>query len=127
MRSPFENPKDRSSARLLIGSRGRVQQDVALDTDLLDQVKLALDEIHMLLLAFQDVQQQIPRYEVANTFAMGDGLTQIVKRLLLEQQIGTKDFLDGLADRDLIQSLHIGQAIEEQYALDRSQRVSCRR
>jgi hypothetical protein len=44
----------------LIGSRGRVQQDVALDIDLLDQVKLALDEINVIFLTLQDVPQQSP-------------------------------------------------------------------
>ena len=53
------NRRHRRSAGLLLGCWGGIQQDIALDTDLLDQVELAIEEVDMLLLAFQDPQQQI--------------------------------------------------------------------
>ena len=88
-------------------------------TDLLYQVMLTLDEINMLLFILQDVQQQIPRYEVANALAVSDGLTQIVEGSLLQTQIGTQDFFHGLANGYLVQPLNIGQPIQEQNALNR--------
>ena len=48
-----------SVARLLLGGRSGVQQDVAFDPYLLDQIELALEEVDVFLLAFQDVEQQV--------------------------------------------------------------------
>ena len=48
-----------SVARVLVGGGRRVQQDVALDADLLDQVELTIEEVDVFLFTFQDVQQQV--------------------------------------------------------------------
>ena len=74
------------------GAAAAFSSDVALDPDLLDQVELAFEEIDVLLLAFQDVQQQVARHEVAHALAIGDALAQIVERLFFQSQIGVAEF-----------------------------------
>src|SRR5437868_5733290 len=66
-----------SVAVVLLRCRGSIQQDVALDADLLDQIELAFEEIDMLLFAVQDLQEQVAGNEIAHAFAIGDGFAQI--------------------------------------------------
>jgi hypothetical protein len=112
-----------SVAAFLIRCRRRVQQNIPLDPDLLDQVELPIEEVHMVLLAFQDVQEKIARHEIADTLAIRYASPQIVERLRLKPQIGTQDFLDRLTDRDLVQPLHVWQPIKKQDALDQLVRM----
>jgi hypothetical protein len=59
---------------LLLRRRSRVQQDVTLDADLLDQIKLAVKEVNVFFFVFENVHQQVPGDEVAHSFAVGDSL-----------------------------------------------------
>jgi len=43
------------ASALLIGSSGGVEHHVAFDSNLLDQIKLTIEEVYMFFLAFQDV------------------------------------------------------------------------
>src|SRR5205823_1890451 len=57
--------------------------DVVLNSDLFDQLQLRLEEIDVLLLALEDLAEQVAGHEVAHPFAKGDRLAQLGHRLLL--------------------------------------------
>jgi hypothetical protein len=72
----------------LLGRRGRVEHYVAFDADVLDQIKLALEEIDMFLFAPQYFQQQVAGDKIAHTLAICDAFAQISQRLFLQCQVG---------------------------------------
>src|SRR5947208_6892656 len=98
--------------------RAGLQQDVAFETDAVDQLELGLDEIDLVFLTFEDVAEQVARHEIAHPFAMGDRLAQARNAGLLEPQIAFEDLAHILADQQFVEILQVGQAVEKQDALD---------
>jgi hypothetical protein len=58
----------------LLRRRSRVQQNVTLDANLLDQIKLTIEEVDVLFFVLENVHQQVAGDEVAHGLAIGDPL-----------------------------------------------------
>lgn len=72
----------------------------------------------MLFFRLQDVLQQVAADVVVHLLAMHDGFAQVLGRLQLQVQVALQHFLGVLADQQLAEVLQVGQAFEEQDALD---------
>src|SRR5438874_2114497 len=105
-----------SCRRLLC--RSGLQQDVTFEADPVDQLELGFEEIDLILLAFENIAEEIARDEISDPLAMRDRLAQSRKAGLFEAQIAFEDLAHILADQELVEILQIGEAIEEQDALD---------
>src|ERR1700756_433617 len=90
--------------------------DVVFEANLADQLQLRLEEIDMLLLALEDLAEEVAGHEVAHPLAVGDRLAQLGHRQLLEPHVALEDLRNGLADQQLVQ-FETGFAAEEQDAL----------
>ena len=71
----------------------------------------------MLFLAFEDAFEDLAADIVAHAFAMFDRVAQQGYRLLLHRQVGLEDFLDRLADLELVDRLEVGKPVQEQDTL----------
>ena len=70
----------------------------------------------MLLLAFEDLAEQVAGHKVAHPLAIGDRLAQLGYRRLFEPQITLEDLLHGIADQQLVR-FEAGFAAQEQKPL----------
>src|SRR5438552_2775226 len=68
--------------------------------------------------AFENIAEEIARDEISDSLAMRDRLAQPREAGLFEAQITFEDLAHILADQELVEVLQIGQAVEEQDALD---------
>src|ERR1700730_4291579 len=109
--------RDDTLSALSAGAR-RLQLDVVLGSDLLDQVELGLDEIHALLFFVHDFFEQLTRDVVFHRSAVRYRGAKIDQRLELQLEVAFKRFFDVLADQQLVEILKIRQALEKQNSLD---------
>ena len=84
--------------------------------DLLDQLQLRFQEINMLLLVVGEVLEQVFRHAIVDRDAKGGGLQVKGARGEFRIQVHLDDFLHGFANRQRVQLLHVGKAVEEQDA-----------
>src|SRR5690349_12605187 len=77
--------------RRLFGGAG-LQLDVVFEADPVDQTELRLYKIDVLFLAFEDMDKQITRYEIAYALAIDDRVAQPHERRLLKPQIAVEQF-----------------------------------
>ena len=93
------------------------------DADLFEQFELGFQPVDMLLLAGEDILEQLPRHVIADRLAVLDGITQVRLGAAFEPQIAAEDFLRVLADQQLAEILQVGKALEEQDPLDQLVRM----
>ncbi len=91
--------------------------------DFCDEFQLGLEEIDVLFLGLEDVLEQFARDVVTDRFTVGDGGLQVRVCLHLELEIALEAFLEMFADQELAEFLEVGQAFEEQDALDQLVRM----
>src|SRR5689334_7392134 len=106
----WQAPRSRRGAPLF--GRLRLELDVVLEAELLNEAELRLDEVDRLLLALEDVGEEIARRVVANAFGMRDRRAQVAQSLLLELQVAFEDLRHLLADEELVEVLEVGHALE---------------
>src|SRR5690349_9998901 len=87
-------------------------------TDGRDQVELGLEPIQMLLLAHEDVFDELAGAVVADLGAKRDALVEARDRIDLELTVELQLLRDGLADVDLVEALQVGNAVKIEDALD---------
>ena len=96
---------------------------IELDADLLDEVDLGLEEVDMAFLVLHQLLEQVLRHPVADALAIGRRLAVEVAGLIFRREVAFEDFLDVLADAQGIENLQVGEAVEEDDALDEAIRV----
>ncbi len=75
-------------------------------------------KVHVVLFGFEDLAEQVAGDEIADGLTMGDPLAQRRQGILLEPQIAFEHLLHAFPDHQFVEILQIGQAVEEQNALD---------
>ena len=101
---PVQQRRPRSAGRAPAQFAGGAL-DVVLQTHLVDQAELLLDEIDVLFLALLDVHQKFAGDVVLHGLAMGDGPDVHRVGLHLAPQIALQDFAYILADEQLAEIL----------------------
>ena len=96
---------------------------IELDADLLDEVELGLEEVDMAFLVRHQLLEQVLGHPVADALAIGGGLAVEVAGIVFGRKVAFEDFLDGLADAQRVEHLQVGEAVEEDDALDEAVRV----
>jgi hypothetical protein len=91
---------------------------VVLLAQRLDQAQLHLEEVDVLLGVAEDLAQQFAADIVADLFALDDAGDQGLAPADLDRQVAGQAFGHGLADLQLVQVLQVGQAFQEQDAVD---------
>src|ERR1700733_4391144 len=87
--------------------------DVVLQSHLVDESQLLLDEVDMFFLAFLDVHQQLASDEVSDRFAVCDGVVVERMRGHFALQIAQQDLFYILADEQLAEILQVRQSFQE--------------
>ena len=82
-----------------------MQLDVIFEPDTVDQPKLSLDKIDLVLFPVQHMAKQIAGGEIAHALAIGDRLAQTRDRGLFEPQIAFEHLAHILADQQLAEVL----------------------
>ena len=95
---------------------------IELDADLLDEVELGLEEVDMAFLVLHQLLEQVLGHPVSDAFAIGGRLAVQVAGIVLGRKVRLEDFLDGLADAQRVEHLQVGEAFEEDDALDERRR-----
>jgi len=113
IRLPLRSP---SAALDLLG-------EVRGDAHLLDERELRLDPVRVLLLALEDVLEELGRAVVPRLAALLDPPVQGTDRVALDLEIEPQHLGHVLADVDLPEALHVRQALEVEHALDEIVRV----
>src|SRR5271168_2890205 len=83
----------------------RLQLDIVLESNLLDQVQLSLDKIDALLFVLQYFRQQVARHVIFHRFAVRHRGAKIAERFQLQLEIALEHFFDVLADQQTVQLL----------------------
>src|ERR1700723_2319486 len=83
--------------------------DVVLQSHLVDESQLLLDEVDMFFLAFLDVHQQLPSDQISDRFAVCDGVVVERMRGHFALQIAQQDLFYILADEQLAEILQVRQ------------------
>ncbi|CAM2143657.1 hypothetical protein PT2222_150094 [Paraburkholderia tropica] len=104
---------DRADARLLI----------ILDADLVDQPDLGFEPVDMIFGVVENLDENLPRHEVANRLAIDDGFLTLRLRDPFELEIAFERLARALANQQLAEILQIGQTVEHEDALDQFVRV----
>src|SRR3546814_17810899 len=74
-----------------------------------DLLELLFEFVDMMLLAFEDVGEQVAAHIVAHALAMGDSVLEQRDRLFLKREVGLQYFLDRFADAQPAAQLEVGQ------------------
>src|SRR5262245_28453467 len=110
---------DRRTAALL----PELLREIGLLAELLDQAELRLEPVEVILLALEDVLEQVPRRVVSLGDAEGDRLVQPRDGVDLEIEVELELLRNRLADTHAAELLEVRQALEEEDALDELVRV----
>src|SRR3546814_9334273 len=71
----------------------------------------------MMLLAFEDVGEQVAAHIVAHALAMGDSVLEQRDRLFLKREVGLQYFLDRFADAQPAEQLEVGKPAQKEDAV----------
>src|SRR3546814_19810765 len=71
----------------------------------------------MMLLAFEDVGEQVAAHIVAHALAMGDSVLAQRDRLFLKREVGLQYFLDRFADAQPAEQLEVGKPAKKEEAV----------
>src|SRR3546814_21159715 len=71
----------------------------------------------MMLLAFEDVGEQVAAHIVAHALAMGDSVLEPRDRLFLKREVGLQYFLDRFADAQPAEQLAVGTPAQKEDAV----------
>src|ERR1043165_1301284 len=91
---------------------------VVLHADLLEQRELRFDPVDVLLLVLEDLFEEMACVVVVQLVRRDDVLVQARHRVHLQREIELELLRDVLADVDLAEALHVGDAVEEEDPLD---------
>src|ERR1043165_7161275 len=106
------------SGLLLVFQLADVVLRVKLHAELRDEIELRLEEVDVVLLVGHQLLEQVARDEVLHRIAVGRGLLVERARADFGLQVGVEDLLDVLSDVQRIEHLHVGEALQEDDAVD---------
>ena len=66
---------------------------VVLQAHFLDQSQLGFQPVNVLFFRCQDIHEQLPRGEIGDRFAVGDGVLEVDVALVLQFQVALEHFL----------------------------------
>jgi hypothetical protein len=112
----------RPSARRLVVILDLLRE-VGGDAHLVDEGELGLEPVGVLLLALEDLLEELGGADVAGAPALLDPAVQDVDGALLEIEIEAEHLRDVLAHVDLAEPLEVRQPLEEEDPLDHVVRV----
>src|SRR3546814_3450940 len=82
-----------------------------------DLLELLFEFVDMMLLAFEDVGEQVAAHIVAHALAMGDSVLEQRDRLFLKREVGLQYFLDRFADAQPAEQLEVGKPAQKEDAV----------
>src|SRR6185436_17771083 len=91
---------------------------VVLGADLFEQRELGFEPVDVLLFVLEDLFEQVAAVVVAELAAGLDAFVEARQRFHLQRVVRLHDLGHVLTDVDLAEALDVGDALEEQHALD---------
>src|SRR5688500_20373716 len=104
---PTEMPKARAEGSI-VSCRLALQLDVVLQAHAGDHLELGLEEVDVAFLAFEDALEDLAADVVPNLLAVQNRVLEQGNCFHFEREDGLEDFLDVLADLELVQRLEVG-------------------
>src|SRR3954469_6560041 len=107
------DPKPSGLGSVLALQMAHMLLSVEFEPDALDQVKLRLEKVDVMLLVLHHALEHVARDVVLGAMAVGSGFLVKRARAVLGGEIALEDFFDVLPDPQGVEHLHVREAVEE--------------